>query len=90
VLSGCDVLILNEVYAAGEDVVPGATAKHLCGSIRQRGRIDPVYAQTIEEIPALVADLVRGGDIVITQGAGSVSKLVKLLADLKLQSGEVQ
>jgi UDP-N-acetylmuramate--alanine ligase len=87
VLSSCDVLIVNEVYSAGEEEIPGATSKQLCGSIRQRGKVDPVYAQTIEEIPQIVADLVRAGDIVITQGAGSVSKLVKMLADLKLQSG---
>ena len=80
VLSGCDLLIVNEVYPAGEEEIPGATSKQLCGSIRRRGRVDPIYAQTIEEIPDIVRDLVRGGDIVITQGAGSVSKLVKMLA----------
>lgn len=85
VLSGCDVLIVNEVYPAGEEEIPGATSRHLCGSIRQRGRIDPVYAQTIEEIPDIVRDLVKGGDIVITQGAGSVSKLVKMLAERALK-----
>ncbi|MFA5679421.1 MAG: UDP-N-acetylmuramate--L-alanine ligase [Pseudomonas sp.] len=85
VLSTSDVLIVNEVYAAGEEEIPGATSKQLCGSIRQRGRVDPVYAQTIEEIPDLVRDLVRGGDIVITQGAGSVGKLVKMLAERGLK-----
>src|SRR5690606_30326549 len=85
VLSGCDLLIVNEVYAAGEEEIPGATSKQLCGSIRQRGRVDPIYAQTIEEIPDIVRDLVRGGDIVITQGAGSVSKLVKMLAERALR-----
>jgi UDP-N-acetylmuramate--alanine ligase len=81
VLSGVDVLIVNEVYPAGEAEIPGATSKNLCGSIRLRGRVDPIYAQTIDEIPDIVRALVRGGDIVITQGAGSVGKLVKLLAD---------
>ena len=81
VLSTCDVLVVNEVYSAGEAEIPGATSRQLCGTIRQRGLVDPIYARTIEEIPDIVANLVRGGDIVITQGAGSVSKLVKLLAD---------
>ena len=85
VLSGVDVLIVNEVYPAGEEEIPGATSKQLCGTIRKRGRVDPIYAQTIEEIPDIVRDLVRGGDIVITQGAGSVSKLVKLLAERELK-----
>lgn len=86
VLGGCDVLVVNEVYAAGEEEIPGATSKKLCGSIRQLGGVDPVYVQKIEDIPKVVAGLVRGGDIVITQGAGSVSKLVKMLADSKLRA----
>lgn len=85
VLSTCDVLIVNEVYSAGEAEIPGATSRHLCRTIRQRGLVDPIYAGTIEEIPDIIADMVRGGDIVITQGAGSVSKLVKLLVDRGLQ-----
>ncbi len=85
VLSGTDVLVLTEVYAAGEAELPGADSRHLCGSIRQRGLVDPIYAATIEEVPDIIRDIVRDGDIVITQGAGSVSRLVKLLADRKLR-----
>ncbi|MCK9468324.1 MAG: UDP-N-acetylmuramate--L-alanine ligase [Porticoccaceae bacterium] len=85
VLSTCDVLIVNEVYSAGEAEIPGATSRQLCGTIRQRGLVDPVYASTIEEVPDIVANLVRGGDIVITQGAGSVGRLVRLLADRELR-----
>ncbi|MAT50542.1 MAG: UDP-N-acetylmuramate--L-alanine ligase [Porticoccaceae bacterium] len=85
VLSTCDVLVVNEVYGAGEAEIPGATARQLCGTIRQRGLVDPIYAADINEIPDIVSNLVRGGDIVITQGAGSVSKLVRLLAERKLQ-----
>lgn len=88
VLCACDVLVVNEVYAAGEDEIPGATSKKLCGSIRQLGKVDPVYVHKIEDIPDVVAGLVKGGDIVITQGAGSVSKLVKMLADSKLRAGK--
>ncbi len=47
--------------------------------------MDPIYTESIEEIPDIVSNLVRGGDIVITQGAGSVSTLVKMLADRGLQ-----
>lgn len=85
VLSTCDVLIVNEVYSAGEAEIPGATSRQLCGTIRQRGLVDPVYAANIEEVPDIVANLVRGGDIVITQGAGSVGRLVRLLADRGLR-----
>jgi UDP-N-acetylmuramate--alanine ligase len=56
----------------------------LCRSIRQRGLVDPIYVQDIEEVGDVLKDVVQGGDIVITQGAGSVGKLVKMLADRRL------
>lgn len=85
VLSQVDVLLVLDVYAAGEEPIAGAGSKNLCGSIRQRGGIDPIYVEQIEDVPNLLADLVCGGDLVMTQGAGSVSKLVAMLAASKLQ-----
>ncbi len=85
VLSETDVLIVVPVYTAGEGEIPGANSRHLCSSIRQRGKVDPVYAESIEAVPDIVSALIQPGDIVMTQGAGSVSKLVKLLADRGLQ-----
>ena len=90
VLSQVDVLLVLDVYAAGEEPIAGAGSKNLCGSIRQRGMIDPIFVEQIEEVPKLLGDLVRGGDLVMTQGAGSVSKLVAMLADSKLQSEGAQ
>ena len=89
VLAEVDVLILLAVYPAGEESIAGATSKNLSGSIRQRGTVDPIYAEAIEEIPALLQGLVQGNDLVITQGAGSVNKLVAMLADGGLGLGLV-
>ena len=86
VLVEVDVLLVLDVYSAGEEPIPGAGSKNLCGSIRQRGGIDPIYVESIEEVPYLLGELVRGDDFVMTQGAGSVSKLVAMLADSELQS----
>ena len=85
VLSGCDALVVLEVYSAGEEPIPKADSRNLCSSIRQRGMVDPIYMEAIEDVADVIKGLVRGGDIVITQGAGSVGKLVKLLADRQLQ-----
>ena len=85
VLSEVDVLLVLDVYTAGEEAIPGAGSKNICGSIRQRGGIDPIYVESIEEVPQLLGELVRGDDLVMTQGAGSVSKLVAILAESKLQ-----
>ena len=85
ILSSSDALVLTEVYSAGEEPIPGADSRSLCRSIRQRGLVDPIFADSIEAVPDIVRDIVEPGDIVITQGAGSVSKLVKMLAERKLQ-----
>jgi len=79
VLSEVDLLLILDIYAAGEEPIVGASSKNLCNSIRQRGGIDPIYVESLEQVPNLVADLVQAGDLVLTQGAGSVSKLVSML-----------
>jgi len=85
VLSGVDSLVLLEVYSAGEDVIPGADGRHLCRSIRNRGHVDPIFVEGIDGAPAIVKDIVKAGDIVITQGAGSIGQLSSALAKRKLK-----
>ncbi|MDX1733992.1 MAG: UDP-N-acetylmuramate--L-alanine ligase [Halioglobus sp.] len=80
VLSGCDVLVLLDVYAAGEDPIPGADSRSLTRSIRQRGQVEPVFAESTDQIPALLDTLVRDGDVVVTQGAGDIGRLAQQLA----------
>ena len=81
VLTGADVLLLLEVYSAGEKKIPGADSRSLCRSIRLRGKVDPVYVQNESEVRAILSDLLRPGDIVLTQGAGSVGGLARELAE---------
>jgi UDP-N-acetylmuramate--alanine ligase len=72
VLSEADVLLVAEVYAAGEAPIAGADAKALCRAVRTRGRVEPVLLRDLEELPAALAGLVRDGDVVLTMGAGSI------------------
>ncbi len=81
VLSKCDQLILLEVYAAGEQPIAGADSRSLARSIRQRGLIDPIFANSIEDVPDILRDVVRAGDVVVTQGAGNVGRLAKTLSE---------
>lgn len=85
VLSTVDALILLEVYSAGEDAIPGADSRHLCRSIRARGIIEPIFVESVDGVPDIIKDLVRAGDIVITQGAGNVGVLSPELAKRNLQ-----
>lgn len=83
VLSGVDCLLLLEVYSAGEDAIPGADSRALCRSLRQRG-IEPIYVKSIDDLPGVLADVMQGGDLVITQGAGTIGTLAKHLGEMKL------
>jgi UDP-N-acetylmuramate--alanine ligase len=83
VLSRCDVLILLDVYAAGEAEIPGADSKALARSIRSRGHVEPIYAASIEEVPQILADLLNDQDVVITQGAGNITSLAHSLTQMK-------
>lgn len=80
VLSEVDVLLMLDVYAAGESPIAGADSRSLCRSIRLRGKIEPIHVKDDSEVIDVLTDLVRAGDIVITQGAGSVGALARTLA----------
>ena len=87
VLSVCDVLVLLDVYPAGEAAIAGADSRSLARSIRQRGQLEPIFAESIEDVPELLSTVVQDGDIVITQGAGTVSRLAQDLATLYVKQG---
>jgi UDP-N-acetylmuramate--alanine ligase len=80
VLSRCDVLVLLDVYAAGEEPIAGADSRSLSRSIRRRGQLEPIFVESIEEVPAVLADILKDGDVVITQGAGNVAQLARDLS----------
>ncbi len=80
VLSTVDSLLLLEVYSAGEDPISGADSRSLCGSIRSRGQVDPVFVSDIADVSAVLAGVVQPGDVVLTQGAGNVGGIAAQLA----------
>ena len=85
VLSKVDVLILLEVYSAGEEPIAGADGRSLARSIRSRGNVDPIFVKEPKDVPDVLKDVVRADDIVITQGAGNVGALAQQLAQRELK-----
>ncbi|NVJ60788.1 MAG: UDP-N-acetylmuramate--L-alanine ligase [Gammaproteobacteria bacterium] len=83
VLSKVDVLLLLDVYPAGEQPVPGADSKSLAGSIRQRGELDPIFIESKEKLDEIIPGILKDGDLVLTQGAGDIGKLAKTWRDNK-------
>jgi len=80
VLSEVDVLLLLDVYPAGEEEIPGADGRSLCRSIRQRGRIDPIFVERGGDVKPILKDILKGGDLLMTQGAGDIGSLAIQLA----------
>ncbi len=85
VLSTVDVLVLTEVYAAGEAPIAGADGRALSRAIRVRGQVDPVFLENVEELPEILGDLVAEGDIVVTMGAGNIGAVAANLAEAVCQ-----
>ncbi|GLU30862.1 UDP-N-acetylmuramate--L-alanine ligase [Trinickia caryophylli] len=84
VLSSVDALVLTDVYAAGEAPIVAADGRALARAIRVAGKVEPVFVDSIDEVPGALAALVRDGDVVITMGAGSIGTVPGRLA----QEGE--
>ncbi|HYW76446.1 MAG TPA: UDP-N-acetylmuramate--L-alanine ligase [Gammaproteobacteria bacterium] len=82
-LANTDVLLLGEVYAAGEKPIAGADARAVARAIRSRGRVEPVLVSDLAELPAVLDDLVKDGDIVLTLGAGDVGQHSRALFEAR-------
>ena len=79
VLSSVDALVLADVYPAGESPIVAADGRALARAVRVAGRVEPVFVENVEQIPAAINALVRDGDIVLTMGAGSIGQVPVLL-----------
>jgi len=91
VLAEVDVLLIMEVYSAGEKAIPGADSRSLCRSIRQRGQLEPIYIETgrnledmTNNIQEVLVNVLQSGDLLITQGAGNVGQIAVALAETNL------
>ena len=81
VLSSVDVLVMLEVYPAGESKIAGADARSLCRAIRLRGQVEPVFAEDKQALFKLLPGLVKDGDLILTLGAGDIGTLAKELPE---------
>ena len=79
VLSATDVLVLTDIYAAGEAPVEGVSAPRLCQAVRTRGRVEPVYIPAVWDLPSELPALLHDDDVVLLLGAGDVGQLASHL-----------
>jgi len=79
VLAECDVLLLTEVYAAGEELIAGADGRALCAAIRARGKVNPIFIEDVEQLGNDLKTILLDGDLVLTMGAGSIGRVASQL-----------
>jgi UDP-N-acetylmuramate--alanine ligase len=89
VLTECDVLVLTEVYAAGEEAIAGADGRALCAAVRARGKVNPIFIEDVENLATDLGNIVQDGDLVLTVGAGSIGRIASTLKKtMENRSGE--
>jgi UDP-N-acetylmuramate--alanine ligase len=71
-LSGCDVLLVTEVYAAGESPIAGADGRAICRAVRSRGLLEPVFVERVDELAEALRAVLHDGDLLLTMGAGNI------------------
>jgi UDP-N-acetylmuramate--alanine ligase len=74
-LSASDVLLVTEVYAAGESPIAGADGRAICRAVRSRGVIEPVFVERVDDLADSLRGILRDGDVVLTMGAGSIGSV---------------
>lgn len=88
VLNAVDMLVLTDVYAAGEEPVPGADGRALSRSVRNRGKIEPVFVSNVRELPRALRGILQDGDVVLTLGAGDIGSVAGELQKLLQEADE--
>ena len=76
-----DVLVITDIYPAGEEEIEGVHARHLFEGIREHGHRDVHYISDRGEILQYLLSVIKPGDLVITLGAGDIYRVGEDLID---------
>ncbi len=87
VLSTVDALVLTDVYPAGEAPIVAADGRALVRALRVQGKVEPLFAESVGELPAAILGAVREGDVVLTMGAGSIGGVAAAVASIAQGKG---
>ncbi len=85
VLHGADMLVLGEVYAAGEQPIVAADGRTLARTIRVAGKVNPVFVEDINEMPKVLVNMAQDNDVILTMGAGSITNVGGRLIEIGIK-----
>ena len=81
VMGSADAVLLAEVYSAGEAPLVAADGRSLARALRVSGKVDPVFVDLIDDMPQVITEQARAGDVVISMGAGSIGAVPALVVE---------
>ena len=82
VLGSADAVLLTEVYPAGEPPIVAADGRTLARALRVAGKVDPVFVDAVDGLPAAVLEQAGADDVVIVMGAGSIGQVAGRIVEL--------
>jgi len=82
VLSQADVVLLTEIYSAGETPIVAADTRTLIRAIRVLGKVEPLFVESTAELPAAIFEISKTDDVVIVMGAGSIGQVAAKTKEL--------
>ena len=80
VMGIADAVLLTEVYSAGEPPLVAADGRALARGLRVSGKIEPVFVDNVDDLPAAIHRFAQDGDVYLVMGAGSISRVPGMLA----------
>ncbi|MDO9146432.1 MAG: UDP-N-acetylmuramate--L-alanine ligase [Hydrogenophaga sp.] len=88
VIGQADVVLLAEVYAAGEAPIVAADGRSLARALRVAGKLEPVFVDDISDMPQAILDNARDGDVVLCMGAGSIGAVAARVVEMAQGANE--
>jgi UDP-N-acetylmuramate--alanine ligase len=82
VMAQADLVLLGEVYAAGEAPIVAADGRALARALRIAGKVEPIFVDDILDLPQAAIDNARDGDVLLCMGAGSIGAVPGKIADM--------
>ena len=74
------MLLVTEVYAAGEAPIAGADGRAICRAVRSRGVMEPVFVERVDELAESLRGVLHDGDVILTMGAGNIGAVALALS----------
>lgn len=75
ILEKVDVLLILNIFSAGENIIPNINSQLLCEKIRNRGKLNPIFISNFVHVKKILKEIIKANDLIFIQGAGNIERL---------------